>query len=235
LADLVLTAPPGSFAARLILAAPDVWRAYTHHAFVAGLAAGTLPLPAFRHYLTQDYRFLVHFARAWALVAVKCEDVQDIREAAATVHALIDEELKLHVGYCRRFGIDEAVMAGTEEAPANLAYTRFVLERGLSGDVLDLLVALLPCVLGYAEIGARLIADPHHVRADNAYADWLRTYGGPEYQQTSAAVVAMVERIAAARLGTTPTASPRWPGLVQCFAQATRLEVDFWQMGLDAR
>lgn len=43
------------------------WHAYTHHAFVEQLGAGTLPREIFLHYLTQDYIFLFHFARAWAL------------------------------------------------------------------------------------------------------------------------------------------------------------------------
>ena len=40
-----------------------------------------------------------------------------------------------------------------EEALGNLAYTRYVLEAGFSGDFLDLMAALAPCVLGYGEIG----------------------------------------------------------------------------------
>ena len=39
---------------------------YTGHAFVRQLAAGTLPERCFRHYLIQDYLFLIHFARAGA-------------------------------------------------------------------------------------------------------------------------------------------------------------------------
>ena len=35
------------------------WRAYTEHPFTAGLADGSLPQTAFRHYLVQDYLFLI--------------------------------------------------------------------------------------------------------------------------------------------------------------------------------
>ena len=47
-------------------AARDEWTAFTRHPFVLALADGTLPPAAFRAYLVQDYRFLVHFARAHA-------------------------------------------------------------------------------------------------------------------------------------------------------------------------
>ena len=56
--------------------------------------------------------------------------------------------------------VEEAEVLATPEASGNMAYTRFVLERGQAGDYLDLLTALAPCVVGYAEIGRRLLEDP---------------------------------------------------------------------------
>ena len=51
-----------SFFERLKTGAFAEWRAYTEHPFTAGLADGTLPEVAFRHYLVQDYLFLIEFA-----------------------------------------------------------------------------------------------------------------------------------------------------------------------------
>lgn len=45
-----------------LLQRPDVkgaWRDHTHHDFVAAIAAGSLPLEAFKCYLVQDYLYLV--------------------------------------------------------------------------------------------------------------------------------------------------------------------------------
>lgn len=226
--------PEGSLAGRLVRATAGPWRAYTRHPFVQGLQTGALPEAAFRLYLVQDYRFLVHFARAWALAAAKAEEVAEIRACAATVHALIDEELRLHVAYCAGFGLEEAALARAEDRPATRAYASYVLERGLSGDLLDLLVALAPCVVGYGEIGARLIGDPATRLEGNPYRAWIETYAGAAYARVVEAAVAQLDRVAAARLGADPTASPRWPELVSTFARATALEIDFWQMGLDA-
>ena len=49
------------------------WQAYTQHQFVEGVRNGSLDKKFFLHYLKQDYVFLVHFARAWALAVVKSE------------------------------------------------------------------------------------------------------------------------------------------------------------------
>ncbi len=211
-------------------AAGDTWRAYTRHAFVAGLADGTLPRAAFLRYLVQDYVFLVHFSRAWALAVTKAETLEEMRACAATVHALLDQEMRLHVEACAAEGISEDALFAAREAPQNLAYTRYVLDAGHSGDFLDLMAALAPCVLGYGEIGARL-AD---AAGDTPYADWIATYSGPDYQGSCREVGALIDGAVARRLGAAPEYNPRWSRLCARFEMATRLEVDFWGMGLSA-
>ena len=59
-----------------------------------------------------------------------------------------------------------------------LAYTRYVLEAGMRGDLLALQVALAPCVVGYAEIAARLAARPDPRVATNPYRAWIEEYAG---------------------------------------------------------
>lgn len=220
----------GAIFPRWRAAAGPVWDDFTRHAFVAQLGDGSLPRAAFLHYLRQDYVFLIHFSRAWALAVTKADTVGEMRMAASTVHALICDEVELHVRLCAEEGIDEESLFRTEEDAANIAYTRYVLDAGHSGDFLDLLAALAPCVLGYGEIGRAL--DPKKARG--VYRDWIETYGGAPYQDTCAAVGALIDEAVLRRLGEAPEASPRWRNLCNRFRVATRLEVGFWDMGLAA-
>ncbi len=222
-----MTAPAYGRAFALWRAAAPDWDAYTCHDFVEALGRGDLPRANFLHYLRQDYVFLIHFARAWALAAAKADTLAEMQAASATVHALVHHEMPLHVQICAREGIDAAALEATAEAPANLAYTRYVLEAGYSGDFLDLMAALAPCVLGYGEIGARLAG------AGGPYAEWIETYGGDEYQGLCREVGALIDGALAHRLGPDWAGLPRADGLARRFATATRLEVGFWQMGLD--
>ncbi|RED18099.1 thiaminase II [Pontivivens insulae] len=208
--------------------ATPAWRDYTAHSFVQGLGDGSLPRAAFLHYLQQDYVFLIHFSRAWALAVTKAETVAEMRLAAATVNALINEELALHIETCAEAGIDEAALFATQERQANLAYTRYVLDAGHSGDLLDLLAALAPCVMGYGEIGKTLAA----TAASAAYRPWIETYASAEYQSVCRDVGQLLDDAVAHRLGANPQTSPRWSRLQSRFATATMLEVDFWDMGL---
>lgn len=206
-----------------------VWFAYTRHAFVQGLGDGTLPHAAFLHYLKQDYVFLIHFSRAWALAITKADTVAEMRLAAGTVNGLINEELALHIKTCAEAGIDEATLFATLERPENLAYTRYVLDAGHSGDLLDLLAALAPCVLGYGEIGTHLAT----TKTSDTYAEWINTYASAEYQQVCHDVGVLMDGAVARRIGDGATTSPRWASLQARFRVATQLEVGFWDMGLD--
>ncbi len=204
------------------------WDAYTRHAFVQGLGDGSLPREAFLRYLVQDYIFLVHFSRAWALGVVKSDTLDEMKTCAATVDGLVNHEMQLHVQTCAAAGIAGADLFNAVEEQNNLAYTRYVLDAGFSGDFLDLMAALLPCVMGYGEIGARLQAEA----TSETYCDWIDTYAGDEYQDVCCNVGAMMDAALARRIGPDYTTSPRWQTLSKKFAMATTLEVGFWDMGL---
>lgn len=206
----------------------DVWNDYTDHAFVQGLMSGDLPAAAFEYYLKQDYLFLIHFARAYSLAAYKSDNLADMRAATSTVAALIDTEMALHVQYCAEWGISEEQMQAVEEAPENMAYTRYVLEKGMSGDILDLYVALAPCVMGYGEIGKQLMENSATVKENNLYLPWIEMYASDDYQHVVTAAIEQIDKLALSRY-----TDARFEGLSKTFREASRLEVGFWQMGLD--
>jgi thiaminase/transcriptional activator TenA len=188
-----------------------------------------LPETAFRRYLVQDYLFLVHFARAWGLAIYKSDTLAEMRRAQSVVAATLDVEIGLHIDYCRGWGLSEAAMNAEPEAPETVAYTRFVLDRGLAGDRLDLELALAPCMIGYAEIAADRMADPATRHEGNRYRDWLLMYASDEYQQLARTAAAALDEQFAKRGG-----EGRLPALAATFTTAARLEADFWQMGLTA-
>ncbi len=171
---------------RLRRDAGAAWDGYVAHEFVRALGAGTLPERAFRHFLIQDYLFLIHFARAHALACFKSGTLADIRANAAAVTAIVDVEMPLHISYCAKWGLSEAQMEAAPEAMETMAYTRFVLERGLAGDLLDLQAALAPCLMGYGEAAERLIRDPATRLDGNPYAEWIAAYTSDGYRSGGA-------------------------------------------------
>ncbi|MBR1215469.1 thiaminase II [Bradyrhizobium sp. JYMT SZCCT0180] len=215
-----------SFFERLKTEASAEWRAYTGHAFTNAMADGSLAEAAFRHYLVQDYLFLIEFARAYALAVYKSPQLADMREAAAGLSAILDVEMDLHVKLCAGWGLSPGDLEKAAPAVEMLAYTRYVLDAGMRGDLLSLKVALAPCVIGYAEIATRLAAHPNALLATNPYRVWIAEYAGAAYQEVAANARTHLESLADRYA--TPA---REAELIATFKEATRLEADFWEMG----
>ena len=214
---------------RLKAAAADDWAAYVDHDFVRELGAGTLPEPAFRTYLVQDYLFLIQFARAYALATYKSRTLADMRAAQAGVAAILSE-MDLHIRLCGRWGLSPADVEAAPEHQATVAYTRFVLDCGAAGDLLDLHVALAPCVIGYAEIGRGLAPDGAEALGDHPYREWIGEYASEGYQDVAAKARRHLDDLAARAM-----TEQRFAELATLFGTASRLEADFWQMGLAAK
>ncbi|WP_018155980.1 thiaminase II [Demetria terragena] len=206
-------------------ACAPTWQAYVDHEFVRCLGDGSLPEGAFKDYLVQDYLFLIQFARAYALSGYKAQSVDDLRGAHEALGAILNE-LPLHERLCARWDLTPDELAMAEEKSATVAYTRFVLDVGMSGDLLDLNVALAPCVIGYAEIGQalapRLAANPEH-----RFGEWIAEYAGEAYQHSADVATARLDD-----LMDQPLSSSRRSQLERTFATATRCEAQFWQSAL---
>lgn len=215
-----------SFFETLKAGATDEWRAYTEHPFTDALADGSLPEAAFKTYLVQDYLFLIEFARAYALAAYKSPTLADMREAAGGMAAILDVEMDLHVKLCGGWGLTPADLESAPAEAETLAYTRYVLDAGMRGDLLALKTALAPCVIGYAEIAERLAAKPGALAEANPYAVWIQEYSGEAYRDVAAAARTHLDSLAERYL-----TDARRVELVGIFREATRLEADFWEMG----
>ncbi|MBB1020991.1 thiaminase II [Dietzia sp. E1] len=206
------------------------WEAYTRHEFVTELGRGTLPQAVFRDYLVQDFHFLVQFARANALAAYKSRTLADIAAAHRSTGAILSET-ELHLRLTERWGIPRAELEAAAEKQATVAYTRYVLDCGMAGDVLDLHVALAPCTIGYAEIGAHLMPRlaEQGGQDEHPYGEWIAEYSGVEFTAASRAAIEQLDVLAGGGL-----TDRRLDELTDVFRTATRLEVDFWQQALDS-
>ncbi|OOF47145.1 thiaminase II [Rodentibacter trehalosifermentans] len=205
--------------------AQPYWKHYVEHPFVQQLAQGTLPKHCFQHYLKQDYLYLFHYSRAFALGIFKAKNFAEMDYPRKTLEVL-HHEIQLHLAYCKQWGISEAELFNTQESAACVAYTRYVLDCGITGGLSELYAAITPCIVGYVE-AARYITIHYPRLSDNPYQSWIDTYASEEFQQaakeTAHVLTAFCQEC-------TPTQLTQ---LQQIFTTATRMEINFWQMGLD--
>ncbi len=68
------------------------------------------------------------------------------------------------------------------------------------------------------------------MRDNNPYGEWIANYAGDDYQAVASGAVARLDDLARRRGG-----DARFDNLSATFSAATRLEIGFWDMGLDLR
>lgn len=218
------------FCRSLVSRSSSIWNAFVQHPFVLRLATGSLERASFLWFMKQDYIFLGHYARVWAQAATSLSNsLEDVAQFATMSQTMVSEA-NLHLQVCQdSFGISrEELEHKTPESAATLSYTRFVMETGRSGDVLDLLVAVAPCMLGYAEVGLWLSEHQKPVD-DPAYRAWIKVYSGQEFQEANQKAMALIE----ARALRDPPSPTRMAALQNLWNSACRLETAMWDEALD--
>jgi thiaminase (transcriptional activator TenA) len=140
------------FSDQLRAAGDPIWSAQHEHPFVCGIGDGSLEPEKFRHYIRQDYLFLLEYARLLALGCARAPEAVAMRRFAQLAEAVLTRELELHRSYAGEWGITTAELERGRPTLTTRAYTDFLLRVAALGDYGELVAALLPCMWGYHEV-----------------------------------------------------------------------------------
>ena len=156
------------------------WSEYTEHKFLSDLVSNKLPDKNFKNYLIQDFIFLQQFLKILALSVYKAKSFEEIKRSVNFIKG-IDDEIKLHVNYCKKWKIPIKSLSNVIIEKANSNYTDHVLKVGKNGNNLDIFTSLSPCIIGYGEIGIKLTKIKNWQKSK--YCSWIKMYSSDEYQK----------------------------------------------------
>ncbi len=201
------------------------WDDYIQHDFVKQLTAGTLAPDSFRHYLVQDYLYLIHYTRVMALSVYKSDTLAQMRVGQAGINAMLDMEIAMYLDFCRQWNIPLEQVENAPESAVTIAYSRYILDVAMSGSLAELYAAIAPCLMGYGEIGKR-IKDEGFID-NNPYQPWIDVFSSDEFLSITAQNEAQINTLLA---DASPAQADKFQRL---FNTAARMEVNFWQQALD--
>jgi thiaminase/transcriptional activator TenA len=201
--------------------AAPVWNAARNHPFVLGIGDGSLPLENFKFYVRQDYIFLIEFGRVLALAAARSGDLEVMSRFAGLLNQTLNGEMELHRAYCERFGISRSELDTTEAAPTTHAYTRHLNAVACMGTTAEIAAALIPCQLGYAEIG-RELAVSGEPASQPLYGEWIRMYASAEVQEIATWTCALLDEL------TVESRPKERERLLETYMTSSRYEYMLW-------
>lgn len=209
-----------AFSDQLLDLGEDIWTAQYEHPFVVELADGTLDEDAFRFWVKQDYRYLLDYARLFAIAGTKARDEETMTHLLGVAHTVLDHELDLHRSFAEEYDITEAELETVQKAPVCGAYTDFLVRTAHEGSIAEIAAAMFPCMQGYHDVGkhAADLADDEH-----RYTPWIDMYTGEEFAEATEWCRSFVDRC-----------GEQYPGehdaMEKAFLRSARLEHRFWEM-----
>ena len=198
-------------------------QAILSHPFITGVGDGTLPVESFKHYVKQDYVYLMDYARVLALASAKSPDLETMGWFAGLLDETLNTEMELHRRYCAEFGISREELDATKAAPTTVAYTSFLLKVAYQGTFPEVVAALLPCQWGYWEIGAHLAALGEPESAP-LYSEWIRMYASPEFAELADSIRSIANKVAE------EPAKGQIAAMEEAYLTSLRFELRFWDM-----
>ncbi|EAI3516082.1 thiaminase II [Campylobacter coli] len=214
---------------RLIEANSQIWDEYLHHEFVKKLENGSLKKENFLFYLKQDYIYLIHYAKCYARLSLNAKNAEELRFAMKFQNYIIEGEIELHKSILK-LGIDADKLNVKDESLTNIAYTRYMLSVGESGDFLDMLVALSACAIGYGYIGAEIYKRLDKEKLQNhPYKEWILTYSSDEFQNEIKEFEDFLNSY------TQKISQEKFENLSEIFYNVVRLESAFWEHALQMK
>ncbi len=183
------------FTDRLWNKVEPIWNSYLEHPFVKGIGNGTLDQEKFKHYMKQDYIYLIEYSRIFAIGAAKSPDLETMTTFANLLHGTLNIEMDLHRAYALQFGISATELAETEASATMTAYTSYMLNVSQLGGLENAVASVLSCAWSYNFIGKQLENWPGATDHE-FYGNWVKMYASPEFTALAQDCIDLMNQIA---------------------------------------
>jgi thiaminase len=204
-----------AFTEHLMEANQDVWAAMAGHAFVLGLADGTLPDGALQAWAQQDRVFVVEERRVVAALRA-----HGLPSRLDDLLADLDRSLVLEAEAFTQTAAEHGFAPDAEPWPVCLGYTSYLLCAAYDG-VLEGLTALYAAERAYLDTWT---AVAELSPADSPYHGWIQNWSGEAFRAFVSALGRDLDELAGAP---SPALAHR---LGVLFTRAARFELAFWEM-----
>ena len=212
-----------TFFEEAVAAAMPLWRAAADEDFLTGMGEGTLDRQAFLDYIVQDSLYLRDYLTAYAMALFKSQTLRQMQVFYSVLGYVNDGENATRLRYLSEAGLTDDDVDTLEKKPACAAYTDFLLRVAREEDVPEIVMAVMPCMVGYRFVFEELLRRCPAV-LEGPYAPLVRDYTAPEYAVACAEWTDFTNALCA------PLPAERRAHLIDLFVQASAHELYFWQM-----
>lgn len=204
--------------------AKEIWDGYLNHPFIREIGEGILNKDKFRRYLIQDFLYLKEYAKVYGMGLVKSENIDEMKFFKESINGILEDESATHITYLKNFGEKIEELEKYKITFENDNYTSFMKGIALTGDLLDLVISVLPCAWSYYYIAKNM----KEIYADNLegnfYAPWIESYSCSQYGICAQKNIDFANKVCGV------LDENKKEKLKEIFIKASRYEMKFWDM-----
>lgn len=202
----------------------DIWQRLYNHPFILGLIEGDLEISKFKYYLEEDYIYLWDHVKIFAIGITKTNNKDIIRKFSYLLNNCMENEMAIHRGVMRDFGIDVGEIEKRPPNLTNLSYSNYRISQSLIGGYEEILMVLMACDLGYVNIFRHIDKVNPKAKKHEIYGKFITGYLDPVYL---AYVDGTVDEINEIGMDMTDT---KRENLIDIFKRCLIYELKFWDM-----
>lgn len=201
-----------------------IWEEYLKHPFIVEMGEGTLDKEKFRDYLVQDYLYLLDYAKVYAMGLIKSDKVKHMKFFKDSINGIMEDESATHIAYLKDLGEDIQTLQKHNIKLENENYTNFMKSIALTGDIQDLIIAVLPCAWSYYYIAKEMKEIYKDKLENNYYAAWIESYSCEEYSMCAKGNIDFANELCK------NIDDNKKEKLKEIFIKGSLYEMEFWNM-----
>lgn len=148
--------------------------------------------------------------------------LKEIQLYYSALSFVADTESVVRLNYLKKFDMINDDIELIAPSPENKDYIDFMVEAAESGDICEMLMAILPCMMSYCYIFSKIAAEPN--AQNSQYWDFISNYATDQFND----VCHQWHSYADKKCDKLPP--EKREKLNSTFRKASLLELDFWKM-----
>lgn len=200
-----------------------LWEAAANESFLKEMGENTLDKRIFYNYIIQDSLYLRDYLKAYAMAIFKSRTLKEMQVFYSVLGYVNDIENATRLKYLADCGLTDDDVEKMEKSPACAEYTDFLIETARNEDVPEILMAVMPCMLGYRYVFGELLKKYPSVR-DTYFGGLVEDYASDGYAESCAVWTEYCNEICG---GLNFERKEKLKGF---FREASRQELNFWKM-----
>lgn len=211
------------FMDKVIADSLNLWESAANETFLKEMGQGTLDRQKFLDYIVQDSIYLRDYLKAFAMGIFKSRSLKEMQVFYSVLGFVNDSENVTRLKYLQDNNMTDADVESIAKKPECTAYTDFLIYTSVKEDIPEILMAVMPCMLGYYYVFCKVLERNPEV-LNTYFAPLVSDYSSDYYKKSCDEWTEYCNEVCE------KLDDNRKIKLKTIFKQASSHELYFWQM-----